>query len=142
MTSMKSALALGKAPIKSGVAKAIKPRTVEDRLSAIENMLASIIEINSKNMSTVDKQEEQLNAYEGIPKNRDGIPLYISIIGSTKFGPRILYVGEDGYYLGNKRYLSLSAAAEATSGIIRKSGWVFWKLPDGRTLREAFKASG
>jgi len=139
MTITKQALALGRASPKSGIAKAIKPRSVEDRLTAIENMLASIMEINSRNGSTVTKREEHLNAYEGVPKNKDGIPLYISIIGSTRFGPRILYVAEDGYYLGNVRYLSLSAAAEAASGIVRKSGWVFWKLPDGRTLRRAFK---
>ena len=136
---IKEAIALGKVPVKSGMAKAIKPRTVEDRLAALENMLASIIEINSKNIQTIDKPDENLNAYNNMPRNRDGIPLYISLLGSTRFGPRILYVAEDGYYLGNVSYLSLSAAAEAASGIIRKSGWVFWKLPDGRSLKKAFK---
>jgi hypothetical protein len=136
---MKKALGLGKAPVKSGVAKTITPRTIEDRLTAIENMIASLAEINHKNMATITKQDEQLNAYEGIPRNKDGVPLHISLIGSTQFGPRILYVGDDGYYLGNEKYASLSAAAEATSGITRKSGWVFWKLPDGRTIKEAFK---
>jgi len=138
---IKEALALGKAPAKSGVARIIKPRSVNDRLMAIENMLASIMEISSKN-TTVTKQDEHLNAYDGMPKNEDGIPLHISMIGTTKFGPRILYVGEDGYYIGHVKYSSLSAAAEAASGIVRKSGWVFWKLPDGRTLREAFKIPG
>lgn len=135
----KETLALGRAPAKSGIAMAIKPRSVEDRLTSLENMLASIIEINSKNTATITKREEHLDVYNNIPKNKDGIPLHISIVGSTKFGPRILYVAEDGYYLGNVRFLSLSAAAEAASGIIRKSGWIFWRLPDGRTLKEAFK---
>jgi len=138
MTEIKRALALGKAPARSGVAKAIKPRSVEDRLLAIENMLASIIEINSKN-TEITKQNKYLNAYDGTPKNKDGLPLYISVIGSTRLGPRILYVADDGYYLGNDKYTSLSAAAETASGIIRKSGWAFWKLPDGRTIKEAFK---
>jgi len=142
MSAIKKALALGKAPIRSGVAKAIRPSSIEDRLTVMENMLASIIEINSKNTFTITKRGERFNAYEGVPRNKDGIPLYSSMIGSTKYGPRILYVGEDGYYLGNRKYLSLSAAAEAASGIVRKSGWVFWKLPDGRTPKEAFKTPG
>lgn len=137
---LKQTIALGKAPVKSGIAKAIKPRSVEDRLAALENMLASIIEIHSKNIQTIDKPDENLDAYNNTPRNKDGIPLYISLIGSTKFGPRILYVAEDGYYLGNVPYASLSAAAEAASGIIRKSGWIFWKLPDGRSLKKAFRA--
>lgn len=135
----KKTVALGKAPAKSGTAKAIKPRTVEDRLSALENMLVSILEITNKNAPTVEKPDNNLNAYVGMPRNRDGLPLNISLIGSTKFGPRILYVSEDGYYLGNDLYASLSAAAEAASGIIRKSGWVFWKLPDGKSIKDAFK---
>lgn len=136
---MKKAAALGKASVKSGTAKAIRPRTVEDRLSAIENMLASIVEINSKNVLAADKPDTNLNAYVGMPRNKDGIPLNISLLGSSKFGPRILYVSEDGYYLGNELYASLSAAAEAASGIVRKSGWVFWKLPNGKSIKETFK---
>lgn len=137
----KKTVALGKAPVRSGTAKAIKPRSVEDRLSALENMLVSILEITKGNAQIADKPDNNLNAYVGMPRNKDGLPLNISLIGSTKFGPRILYVSEDGYYLGNDLYTSLSAAAEAASGIIRKSGWVFWKLPDGKSIKSTFKTA-
>jgi len=139
MLTKKETYALGKAPMQSGVAKAIKPRSVEDRLSAIENMIASIMELTSKNTMTSDKPDKHLDAYNEMPKNKDGVPLYISLLGSSKYGPRILYVDDDGYYLGNVVYTSLSAAAEAASGITRKSGWVFWKLPDGTPLKKVFK---
>ena len=45
---------------------------------------------------------------------------------------------EDGYYIDNVKYYSLSAAAEAVSGV-RRSGWTFWKLVDGTTVKEAFR---
>lgn len=134
---MKEALALGKAPAKSGMAKVVRPRSVEDRLTAIENMLASVLAI--KGTTVTDKPAEDLNAYDGMPRNKDGVPIHISLLGSTKFGPRILYVAEEGYYLGNTLFSSLSAAAEAASGIVRKSGWVFWKLPDGTSLKKTLK---
>ena len=137
MNSKKQALALGKAPTRSGVAKVIRPRSVEDRLTAIENMLAMLA---TNIASNEDKPVKNLNAYEGLPMNRDGIPLNMSLIGNSKFGARILFVAEDAYYLGDVPYNSLSAAAEAASGIIRKSGWVYWKLPNGRSLKEAFKS--
>jgi hypothetical protein len=44
----------------------------------------------------------------------------------------------DGYRIGNFKYASLSAAAEVVSGV-RRSGWVFWKLPSGETLKELYK---
>lgn len=136
MNSKKQALALGRSPAKAGVAKVIRPRSIEDRLTAIENMIAML----ANNISnTEDKPVRNLNAYDGLPMNKDGVPLNMSLIGHSKFGARILFVAEDAYYIGNEAYNSLSAAAEAASGIVRKSGWVYWKLPDGRSLKEALK---
>jgi hypothetical protein len=136
MNSKKQALALGKSPAKAGVVKVIRPRSVEDRLTAIENMIAMLAH-NINN--TEDKSIKDLNAYDGLPRNKDGVPLNVSLIGHSKFGARILFVAEDAYYIGDEPYNSLSSAAEAASGIVRKSGWVYWKLPDGRSLKEAFK---
>ena len=63
--------------------------------------------------------------------NKDGIPIGQPLIGtSTKGGVQVMYVASDGYYIGTIKYDSLSAAAEATSGV-RRSGWTYWKLPDG-----------
>ena len=130
---------LGRAAPKSGTAVAIKPKTVEDRITVLEKMVARLLKTNAS--LRTNKRRAESNAYEGTVPNRHGIPVGISLIGLTKFGPRILTVAEDGYYIGPDRYSSLSAAAEAASGIVRKSGWVFWKLPDGRTLKQAFKGS-
>ncbi|RLI56702.1 MAG: hypothetical protein DRO87_07760, partial [Candidatus Thorarchaeota archaeon] len=49
----------------------------------------------------------------------------------------ILRPTPEGFRVGDQIYKSLSAAAEAVSGV-RRSGWTFWKLPDGRTAKEAF----
>jgi hypothetical protein len=72
--------------------------------------------------------------------NKDGIPLGTLAIGTTEKSPFLNYltVEEDGYVVGNVIFASLSAAAEAVSKV-RRSGWTFWRLLDGRTLKEAFR---
>ena len=49
----------------------------------------------------------------------------------------VLSIKHDRYYIGTTGYDSLSSAAEAASGV-RRSGWTFWKMPDGRTVKEAY----
>jgi len=134
---MGEAVELGKAVKKSATGIAVKPQNIEDRVAALENMIANIMAVNISSHNKPGARSS--NAYENVPTNKDKIPIGISMIGLTKFGPRILTVAEGGYYVGTTMYSSLSAAAEAESGIIRKSGWVFWKLADGRTAKEAFK---
>ncbi len=131
-------VALGKASVKAGKAIVVKAKSTEDRLDVLENMVATLLDLSSRVMNG-EKPEQSLNAYAGMPKNRDGIPIGISLLGQSKHGPRILSVTEDGYYVGSTQYQSLSAAAEDVSGIIRKSGWVFWKLPNGKSLKEVYK---
>ena len=73
--------------------------------------------------------------------NKDGIPLNSSFIGYTKNSnyPFILIIDAHGKYkIGEKVFNSLSASAEFVSGV-RRSGWTFWKLFDGRTLKEVYK---
>jgi len=135
---MGEAVELGKAAKKSATGVAVKPQSMEDRITALENMIANIMAVNISSQNKPGTRSS--NAYENIPTNKDSIPVGISMIGLTRFGPRILTVGEDGsYYVGPTKYNSLSAAAEGESGIVRKSGWIFWKLADGRTAKEAFK---
>jgi len=129
---------LVKAVPRSGNALAVKPKTVDDRLSVLEKIVSKLMHANIGLRS--NKRRTDSNAYAKSAKNRDGIPIGISLIGLTQFGPRILTVMEDGYYIGAQQYGSLSAAAEAASGIVRKSGWVYWKLPNGQTIKEVFKA--
>lgn len=61
---------------------------------------------------------------------------FIGFVGNT---PHILTVDAEGKYIVNKKeYSSLSSAAESVGAPVRKSGWVFWKLADGRTIKEAY----
>ena len=129
---------LVKAAPKSGTALAVKPKTVDDRLTVLEKMVSKLMRANVGLRG--NKRRTDSNAYAKSVRNKDNIPIGISLIGLTQFGPRILTVMEDGYYIGANQYGSLSAAAEAASGIVRKSGWVFWKLPNGQTIKEVFKA--
>ena len=84
-----------------------------------------------------------------IIKNRDGIPVGIDIdaeinnelvvLETERTGYRVKAVGHNQITEGVK-YTSLSAAAEALSGIKRKSGWVFWRDSNtGKTLKEQYK---
>ena len=73
--------------------------------------------------------------------NKDGIPIGTLCIGATEKSHFLFYltVEADGYVIGSQKFASLSAAAEAASQV-RRSGWTFWKLLDGRTLKEAYRS--
>lgn len=136
---MGNKVALGMAAVKSGTALVVKPKSTDDRIDALENMVATLIDLNSR-LVGVKPETKPMNAYDNIPRNKDGIPIGISLIGQTEYGPRILSVAKDGYFVGEIQYPSLSSAAEAVSGVVRKSGWVFWKLPNGKSLKEVYKS--
>ena len=55
---------------------------------------------------------------------------------------RIMKVDADGYIVGLIKHKSMSAAAEAAGAPKRKSGWRFWKLPDGRSAKEVYRSYG
>lgn len=132
-------VALGMAAVKSGTVLVVKPKSTEDRIDALENMIATLIDLNSR-LVAVKPETKPMNAYDNISRNKDGIPIGISLIGQSSFGTRILTVRKDGYFVGAIQYPSLSAAAEAVSGVVRKSGWVFWKLPNGKSLKEVYRS--
>jgi hypothetical protein len=82
-------------------------------------------------------------AHPGLPTadmNKDGLPIGTVCMGATEKSPFLYYltVEPDSYRVGSTHFESLSAAAEAVS-LVRRSGWAFWKLLDGRTLKEAFR---
>ena len=119
----------------------------EERLSVLEQQVAymttiiTALRVRLKKGSPrvkVPKAEEEIPAPFG--KNKDGLPIGLVCIGETEKNtfPLCMTVAEDGYVLGMKTYPSVSAAAEAVS-FVRRSGWAFWKIPDGRTLKEVFK---
>ncbi len=115
--------------------------TLEERVYAlarqVEDLTRAFNNINS--IRVKDKRQQEI--YDNFPlhhANKDGIPIGLSLIGvSMRGGIHVLTVTADGYYIGTAKYDSLSASAEAASGV-RRSGWTYWKLPDGRTAKEAF----
>lgn len=136
-------IALGKA-CKSKAGVITQPQTVEERITVMEKWLveltASFNAVNSTRLK--DKRTSERSNTKDVATgdlNKDGIEIGSSFIGvSSKSGIFVLTVQADGYYVGETRFDSLSAAAEAVSGV-RRSGWTFWKLTDGRTLKEAFR---
>lgn len=138
MFEKQASLALGKAICKKGTAFAVIPKSLEERLCLLETMVKNLLEINSGILS--EKVDSSSNAYTDEAMNKDGLPYNMCFVGADKNGfPRMLVVKKDGYFVSDIKYKSLSSAAEAVSGVIRKSGWVFWKLSDGRTIKEAFR---
>lgn len=135
MSITNSDVKLGKAAgVKAGISIVVKPETVEERLAALEAQ----IELLVKSISTATKGEKKDTLAHNPDINKDGLPFFINLIGVTRGTPYVLSVMPDAYYVGNRPYASLSAAAKGVSGV-RRSGWTFWKLPNGRTAKEAFK---
>jgi len=120
------------------MAVAEKPSTIDDKVESLVKQVEELTRlIHSMSFSKNRPQYKDTNS-EFYNANKDGIPVGISLLGSSvKNGIQVLTVNNDGYYIGITKYDSLSAAAEASSGV-RRSGWVYWKLPDGRTVKDAF----
>ena len=117
------------------------PSTIEERMSVLQKQVEDLMKAFHVVNSIRIKDKRQQDTYKEIPivnANKDGIPIGISLLGSSvRGGIHVLTIKADGYYIGITKYESLSAAAEAVSGV-RRSGWAYWKLPDGRTVKEAF----
>lgn len=133
-------IALGTA-LPSGVAIVTKPMSVEEKVEALQKQVEDLVKAFHVVNSARIKDRRQQDVYDQIPlvnANKDGIPIGLSLLGSSvKGGIHVLTINADGYYIGITRFDSLSAAAEAVSGV-RRSGWTYWKLPDGRSAKEAF----
>jgi len=109
----------------AGVA-VVKTADLEERIRNLEARLYEM-EIRFRRAETVD----------GHPKKASRIPHNITFFGITKGRMYTLVSSPEGFRVGNTVYKSLSAAAEGVSGV-RRSGWTFWRLADGRTAKEAF----
>ena len=115
-----------------------KPLTLEEKVEVlsrqVEDLFKAFHDVN--NIRIKDKRLK--NEFPLNPLNKDGVPIGLSLIGvSMRGGVHVLTVNSDGYYIGTTKHESLSSAAESVSGV-RRSGWTYWKLPDGRTAKEAF----
>lgn len=133
-------IALGKA-MNAGTALVAEPQelTIEEKITALQRQVEELTKAfnivntlrlkDKRSFGHIEYQEEV---------NKDGIPLGLILLGnSMRGGTSVLNVYPEGYYIGNNQFDSLSAAAEYVSGV-RRSGWTFWRMPNGQTLKEAF----
>jgi len=137
----KSNIALGSAPATAvGTCLAVDPANLSasDRILVLEEQMRHLQRI------IIRLKKAPIGAPPLAPSldnaNKDGIPIGTTCLGATEKSPFLYYltVKADGYTVGSQKFASLSAAAEAIS-FVRRSGWTFWKLVDGRTLKEAYR---
>ena len=128
------------------------PLSSEDRLAALEKQMFHITNAHDSLFSMVKEMSDKLNmeaqkAIEATIEKKKAnleIPEGTVLYGTSKGQSErqlsyFLSVKNGAFYVGVTRYDSLSAAAEGVSGV-RRSGWTFWKLPDGKSVKEAFKS--
>lgn len=117
-----------------------KIAALETRQMELTQMLDNVFEIlKGMRDNTYRDHDEKM---KGIIEKKGGsdmaIPEGTVLYGKTKGLSYFLQVKEGGFYIGKTKYESLSAAAEGVSGV-RRSGWSFWRLPDGKTVKEVFR---
>jgi len=116
---------------------AVLKNQVNHLTSALDSMFSMVKELQDD--ANQEKYHDLTAVIEGKKKeNKVEIPEGTVFTGHTKGLSYFLQAKEGGFYVGITRYDSLSAAAEGVSGV-RRSGWTFWKLPNGKTVKEVFK---
>lgn len=141
---MSKKIALGQGVEKTyvGTVSTEDPGPIEERLNLIEARMDTIA-------NWIGSLEGHSAAIVPTPApvdnpNKDGLPIGLALVGTTKGVQHVLVTGQDTYTVvplfdgPTHSYPSLSAAAEAVSGV-RRSGWTFWKVEDGRSIKEAFR---
>jgi len=125
-----------------------QPHTIEEKIAALEvrqdnmvqmmdNMFALLKDIRSAVQSDHDRRVNQA-IDETVKSKAMAVPEGTVLTGKSRGLSYFLQVKNGAFYVGNTRHATLSAAAEAVSGV-RRSGLTFWKLDDGRTVKEVFK---
>lgn len=112
---------------KHAISIVAQPVTLEERLETVTKRVDELTKSFNAMHSSVVKNSH-------VPAN---IPPGTLLFGRSGKKEAILVVTETGFFIGQTRYNSLSAAARIVSGI-RRSGWAFWKTADGRTAKEVF----
>jgi len=123
-----------------------EPVSLEDKISSIEKRIFNITssmdslfqmvkELRDSSKADIDKK---VNEKISESKEKAEIPEGTELVGTSRGINYFCMVRSGGFFVGITKYASLSAAAEGVSGV-RRSGWTFWKLPDGRTVKEAYK---
>lgn len=111
----------------------------EQRLNQMALSLDSLFHMLKKIREIVEgKKDSAVNQKLETLKSKNEIPEGTTLTGITKGMPYYLEVKDGGFFVGIQKYDTLSAAAEGVSGV-RRSGWTFWKLPNGRTVKDVFK---
>jgi len=124
----------------------LPPANDHERIEALEQQLNQItLSLDSlfrtlKKIREVVEGKKDFAVKEKIEqvKSQNKIPEGTVLNGVTRGVPYYLEVKEGGFFVGVTKYETLSAAAEGVSKV-RRSGWSFWRLPDGRTVKEVFK---
>ena len=132
-------IALG-AGAPTSIAEITAPETLIEQVAALQHQLEELTRAFHVVNSVRIKDKRQHELYDGLfsKTNKDGLPIGLSLVGSSqRGGTHVLTISEDGYYIGTRKFESLSSAAEASSGM-RRSGWTFWKLPDGKSAKDAY----
>lgn len=128
------------AAIQKQEAVAATDATLEQRIGVLEQRISQLTAMfNEVNMLRMkEKRAAASLKLDQTGVNKDGIPINISLVGhSTKYGTKFLFVLEEGYSFCGQIYQSLSAAAEAASGV-RRSGWAYWRTANDRTVKEEY----
>jgi CRISPR/Cas system CMR subunit Cmr4 (Cas7 group RAMP superfamily) len=86
-------------------------------------------EMDTKLYSVIEEKQKE---------GKEEIPEGTVLSGTTRGLTYFLEVRDGGFYVGTNQYESLSAAAQGVSGV-RRSGWSFWKLSDGRSVKDVYK---
>ena len=125
-----------------------EPATLEEKVDHLEKRMFYLTNAMDSLFTTIKELSDKINrerdnrlgdVIEAKKKeNKVEIPEGTVLTGKTKGLSYFLHTKNGGFYVGITKYDSLSAAAEGISGV-RRSGWTFWKLPDGKTVKEAFK---
>jgi hypothetical protein len=125
-----------------------KPATADEKINEMQQQILHLTSAFDSLARMVKElrddyrrdKDEKLNGLmeEKKKAGKAEIPEGTVLIGTTKGLSYFLQVKEGGFFVGAEKYESLSAAAEGVSGV-RRSGWTFWKLSDGRSIKEVYK---
>lgn len=136
------------ADVEEANAEEQNPQSADEKISALEQSVLHLTNALDSMFTMVKDLRDKLDAEKNkaidavIAKkkqeNKVEIPEGTILTGKTKGLSYFMQVKDSAFYVGITRYDSLSAAAEGVSGV-RRSGWTFWKLPDGKSVKDAFK---
>jgi len=114
----------------SGKALRVENASIEKHIKELEKRLH---QVEKEVRSFIRDKNTLVSESAKVPD----VPYDVLFVGHSRGRQYTMIHTKEGFKVGNRIYPSLSAAAEGVSGV-RRSGWTFWCLPDGRTAKEAF----